>query len=208
MFGDAPLAFATGMAFWDGSWNGFAAYTGAPYEFAYDMSVDTARGVIFACGIFLGTSNAPSPGGSGALEELITTFAPEGVSDTYTATEGKPLIVNSRGVLAHDIRALGGTASVVTAPAHGTLKLSTNGAFTYTPQSGYIGPDSFVYLPTNNGAPDSNTTVKLSVTGTQLVPNPAKENTANLLHRRRVRVFPLREDRRRRYPQNAPRTAH
>jgi VCBS repeat-containing protein len=43
-------------------------------------------------------------------------------------------------------RALGvGTYSVTAPPLHGILKLRANGSYTYTPDSGYIGDDSFGY---------------------------------------------------------------
>ena len=44
----------------------------------------------------------------------------------------------------------GATAVVnTTAPAHGTLKMEANGAFTYTPQPGFKGTDSFTYTATD-----------------------------------------------------------
>ncbi|RPD49370.1 tandem-95 repeat protein [Hymenobacter sediminis] len=39
----------------------------------------------------------------------------------------------------------GFTVSVVSKTAHGELVLNSNGAYTYTPNQGYVGPDSFVY---------------------------------------------------------------
>lgn len=39
----------------------------------------------------------------------------------------------------------GNIYSVVDQPEHGTLVLNANGTFTYTPQSGYVGEDSFTY---------------------------------------------------------------
>ena len=47
---------------------------------------------------------------------------------------------------------------------HGTLSLSSNGGFTYTPTNGYTGADSFTYRA-NDGTSNSNTvTVSLTVT--------------------------------------------
>ena len=56
------------------------------------------------------------------------------------------------------------TAVLVANVGHGALALAANGGFTYTPTSGYNGPDSFTYKA-NDGTADSNTvTVSLTVT--------------------------------------------
>ena len=60
------------------------------------------------------------------------------------------------------------TYSIVTQPSHGTLSPSTPGgpARTYTPQAGYVGPDSFTFKA-NDGTVDSNTaTVSITVQDT------------------------------------------
>ena len=42
------------------------------------------------------------------------------------------------------------TAQLVSGPSHGSLTLNTDGSFTYTPNSGYAGFDSFTYTVTDN----------------------------------------------------------
>ena len=37
------------------------------------------------------------------------------------------------------------SATALTTPAHGALTLNPNGGFTYTPVTGYVGPDAFIY---------------------------------------------------------------
>ncbi|MBS1549563.1 MAG: T9SS type B sorting domain-containing protein [Bacteroidetes bacterium] len=37
------------------------------------------------------------------------------------------------------------TVSIVTPPAHGTAVINNNGTITYTPNAGYLGPDTFLY---------------------------------------------------------------
>ncbi|MEK8049722.1 CARDB domain-containing protein [Ideonella sp. DXS22W] len=54
------------------------------------------------------------------------------------------------------------TVSLVSGPAHGTLTLGSNGAFTYTPASGYEGTDSFRYA-VSDGVSQSEATVTLTV---------------------------------------------
>src|SRR5438445_797221 len=55
------------------------------------------------------------------------------------------------------------TASVVANPAHGTVTMGANGAFTYTPAANFNGSDSFTYKA-NDGLLDSNVaTVALTI---------------------------------------------
>jgi len=51
----------------------------------------------------------------------------------------------------------------VSGPTNGTLTLNANGSFSYAPNAGYTGPDSFTYRA-NDGAADSNVaTVTITV---------------------------------------------
>lgn len=75
------------------------------------------------------------------------------------------LVRKARGVLANDQDPDGDalTARLVTAPQHGTLTLNADGTFTYTPQAGFHGTDSFTYKA-NDGQLDSNlATVTITV---------------------------------------------
>src|SRR5207247_511682 len=68
------------------------------------------------------------------------------------------------------------TAGVVTNPTHGTLTLSANGSFTYTPAANYNGPDSFTYKA-NDGSLDSNlATVAITVTAVNDPPVAANDS--------------------------------
>lgn len=92
--------------------------------------------------------------------------APVAVGEDYTTAADTALVVTASGVLENDSDVdLGSlTAVLVVGPAHGTLTLSENGSFTYSPNSGYSGGDSFTYL-TSDGSLDGNTvTVSLTVT--------------------------------------------
>ena len=67
--------------------------------------------------------------------------------DSYTASADTSLIVPATGVLANDsdMDSTLLTAVLVSAPAHGSLALNSDGGFVYTPPSGFTGTDSFVY---------------------------------------------------------------
>jgi ELWxxDGT repeat protein len=63
------------------------------------------------------------------------------------------------------------TASVVSGPAHGTLTANADGSFTYTPNVGYVGPDSFTYQASDGIDPSNVATVSLTVQSLQAALN-------------------------------------
>ena len=90
---------------------------------------------------------------------------PIATNDAFGATEDTPLVVAVPGVLANDTTAAATslTATLVINATHGTVSLSPDGAFLYTPVADYNGPDSFSYTA-NNGTSDSNVaTVSIDV---------------------------------------------
>jgi uncharacterized repeat protein (TIGR01451 family) len=93
--------------------------------------------------------------------------APVAVDDSYTTTEDTALTVAAPGILGNDTDVDGDalTASVVNAPANGTVTLTVaTGSFTYTPDANFNGTDSFTYQA-NDGTANSNVaTVTLTVT--------------------------------------------
>ena len=97
--------------------------------------------------------------------EIFGNTQPNAAADAYATDQNTPLTVAAAGVLANDSDADGDpiSAQLASGPAHGTLALNSNGSFTYTPTSGYHGPDSFTYRA-SDGRLDSNTvTVGISV---------------------------------------------
>jgi len=75
---------------------------------------------------------------------------PEVEGEQYETQFNTPLDIAAPGVLANDFDPVefdGVTASgPLSGPAHGTLVLRRDGSFTYTPDAGYSGFDSFSYL--------------------------------------------------------------
>lgn len=86
--------------------------------------------------------------------------------DTYSTLQGQTLTVAAPGVLANDTDAQGDslTAIKVTDPANGILSaFNADGSFTYVPNAGFAGTDTFTYKA-NDGLLDSNvTTVTIDV---------------------------------------------
>jgi hypothetical protein len=106
---------------------------------------------------------------------------PVAANESYSVLQDSVLTVAAPGLLANDTDVDSGslTAVLVSAPTSGTLSLNANGSFTYTPNPGFSGPDSFTYKA-NDGSLDSNVatasvTVKAAYTlfGLQNVPPAA-----------------------------------
>ena len=101
--------------------------------------------------------------------------APAGVADAWTTTEGQVLDVAAPGVLANDTDAEGDdlTATSATQPANGVVQLDADGSFTYIPDAGFVGTDTFTYQASDGTASSSATTVTLTVEAEGPAPNTA-----------------------------------
>jgi hypothetical protein len=76
------------------------------------------------------------------------TIVPTATDDEYSVTHDQTLNVAAPGVLANDVLPPGWEISVVIPPAGGSLSLQADGGFQYTPFTGFVGDDSFVYQMT------------------------------------------------------------
>ena len=102
--------------------------------------------------------------GRTSTSTVTVTVAPRAVDDTATALAGTPLDVPAgRGLLANDVGSRELTAALGTAPAHGTVIVSRDGAFSYVPADGWSGPDSFTYLLTDPSGGTGTGTVVVTV---------------------------------------------
>ncbi|MDO9219360.1 MAG: VCBS domain-containing protein, partial [Lacisediminimonas sp.] len=90
------------------------------------------------------------------------------ISDSYATNRDQTLIVPvANSVLGNDSDVDGDTlaAALVSGPIHGAVSLNSDGSFTYTPDAGYFGTDTFTYRA-NDGKADSETaTVTIDVRG-------------------------------------------
>ncbi len=88
-----------------------------------------------------------------------------GVPDSYSVVHDRTLTVAPAGVLANDVGLLGGTTAVLDGgPSHGDLTLRSNGGFTYVPDGGFVGTDTWTYRP--SGLLTLPTTVTIQVRNT------------------------------------------
>lgn len=83
---------------------------------------------------------------------------PVAVNDAYATNGDTTLNVAAAGVLANDGDADGDTitAALVSAATNGTVTLNADGSFSYVPNVGFIGQDSFTYTANDAAAPASN----------------------------------------------------
>lgn len=109
---------------------------------------------------YLSASNALLGSGMGAYvleaEQVATNRAPVAMDDVFAVDAGVSLTGNVR---LNDSDPEGQTLSVAVqqGPAHGSLALQANGAFTYTPQAGFSGTDVFTYLASDGSLGDAAT---------------------------------------------------
>ncbi len=97
--------------------------------------------------------------------------APTANTDSFTAIPDRTLNVKKPGVLKNDSDIDGDelTAQTVDEPSHGIVNLNANGAFSYTPDAGYVGPDAFSYRASDGDEVSATRVVTLNVTA---VPTP------------------------------------
>jgi len=108
----------------------------------------TRRGRMLAAAMLVGTIAAGASTIAVPASPARAALAVVGINDSLSAKHDRTRTVNAPGVLANDLNILGGTTvSLVQDVTHGTLTLRADGGYTYTPDAGYVGSDSFRYLP-------------------------------------------------------------
>ena len=97
----------------------------------------------------------------------ITVYSiPVANNDAYTTIKGQELdVAAANGVLVNDTNADGNalSAQLVNGPANGTVTLNPDGSFSYTPDAGFWGLDSFTYTAMNGMAVSNTATVTITV---------------------------------------------
>lgn len=108
--------------------------------------------------------------------------APFAEDESYATDEDTPLNVAAPGVLSNDYDYEGDAlvAAVVAGPAHGTLNLSANGGFNYTPAANYNGSDSFRYRAGDGKLQSEPATVSITVRAVNDAPVAADVDGGNL----------------------------
>jgi hypothetical protein len=97
--------------------------------------------------------------------EAVNDAAPIAVKDTFQVLADRVLTIAAPGVLANDSDVDGDhlTAVKVSDPIHGVVSLAEDGGFTYSPASGYRGPDGFSYRASDGTASSPVRVVSITV---------------------------------------------
>ncbi|GIW78482.1 MAG: hypothetical protein KatS3mg105_0289 [Gemmatales bacterium] len=101
-----------------------------------------------------------------AAEVTALFNSPVAKDDTYQTNPGSTLTVTvANGVLQNDVDPNLDpiTATKLTDPANGTLTFNSDGSFTYTPNPGFVGFDSFTYAASDGTYSSNTATVDLIV---------------------------------------------
>jgi hypothetical protein len=155
-----------------GSWSGGANYTldlpnNKLFSIVNNGSTQTIFSYVLNTIAPLNSFNVPIAGDSANLIR----FGQNGLA--FLAANGHTVLVQSdlisgdpyRGVLADNADPLNLplTAELLSNVQHGTLALNANGTFTYTPNPGYFGTDSFTYQSSNGTLNSGTATITLHV---------------------------------------------
>jgi ELWxxDGT repeat protein len=100
----------------------------------------------------------------------LPTARPIAADASYTYVSGSTLTVAAPGVLTNASSPSGLTLSavLVSGPSNGSLTLNADGSFTYTPNAGFLGQDSFTYQATD-GVSSSLLTATVTLSSQQYV---------------------------------------
>ena len=92
--------------------------------------------------------------------------APHTADDSYSTAEDTPVIVAAPGVLANDTDVENEPLPVTdfTQPVHGSVVVSSDGSFTYTPAANYNGEDAFTYTASDTHGAEGTATVAITIT--------------------------------------------
>jgi hypothetical protein len=101
--------------------------------------------------------------------------APTAEDDTYSTEIDVTMTIEAPGVLGNDSDGEGDalTARNASVPSHGAVTLNQDGSFTYTPESGYTGDDTFTYQAYDGVSYSSAATVTVHVLDEQLPITPS-----------------------------------
>jgi subtilisin family serine protease len=95
-----------------------------------------------------------------------TNATPVANGDAYSMVAGGTLTILAPGVLSNDTDANGDpmTTALAGGPGSGTVVLSPDGSFTYTPATGFTGTDTFTYTASDGTLTSDAATVTITVT--------------------------------------------
>jgi Domain of unknown function (DUF4347)/Bacterial Ig domain/RTX calcium-binding nonapeptide repeat (4 copies) len=129
-------------------------------DFTYTPNAGFVGTDTFTYSVSDGVATAP-----GTVNLNITNNAPIAQPDNYTTPNNTPLTVAGPGVLSNDNDSENDslTAILVANPTQGAIVFNTDGSFSYTPNTGFAGTDSFTYKANDGQAESAIATVSIIV---------------------------------------------
>jgi len=141
---------------------GYTAPASGTVYIAADGAYDYTPAVGFS-GTVSSVYTVRDSSGQTTTATLTITVSPVAVDDTDTTTLGTAVARDAAGgVLADDLGS-GLTVTGHTAAAHGSLAISADGAYTYTPDAGFSGTDSVVYTVRDTSGQTTTATLVITV---------------------------------------------
>lgn len=104
----------------------------------------------------------------------LLSVSPDVVSDSASAFQNNPVSIN---VLANDAGQPALTITSKTNGANGTVAINAGTSITYTPNTGFLGTDSFTYTVTDGGSRTGTATVTVTVSSSPVIANPDTAST-------------------------------
>ena len=106
---------------------------------------------------------------------VLSGAPPIAANDMFAVQQDTPLAITAPGLLANDTDAEGDalSTSLFGGPAHGTLALQADGSFSYTPDAGFTGVDSFLYQDDDGTSKSALAAVSLDVIASDAAPTIA-----------------------------------
>ena len=97
--------------------------------------------------------------------QVATSEIPVAADDAYQGLTNDDLTIDAPGVLGNDTDADGDglTAALVSGTSNGALSLNADGSFTYTPDVGFVGDDTFTYQASDGAILSDVATVTITV---------------------------------------------
>ncbi|MDQ1314683.1 MAG: bacillopeptidase [Pseudomonadota bacterium] len=118
--------------------------------------------------------------------------APVASNDAWSMSAGATLVVAAPGVLGNDSDADGDalTAELASGPASGSLALNGDGSFSYSPNAGFAGTDSFIYRAHDGALNSGSATVSITVNAIVNSPPVANNDSVNAPMRKTASYAP------------------
>ena len=109
--------------------------------------------------------NSFGAGNTASVTLTVGGTLPTTADDGYSTSAGVPLNVPAPGILGNDTSNGGGplSAQLVNTTTNGILTLAADGSFSYSPNPGFAGADSFRYRAVNNVGSGNEATVTITV---------------------------------------------